>query len=449
MPAPMKFILVSTLLTIAGSIARGADVEISSLKELADYAQRSGNRVTMEPGVYWMDEFISLANVAERRKKADWQFLTFSGHNNVFNLTGVTVEFDTALRSALRPPIHTDEFVISGRGNTIRGLTITNTGDGVSLGGAVLGLIGEDNTLVDCTLHVRGSSPYGYGDLFGKGGYKHSGVHITGANWRLIRCKVFTKAFGHAFYIQENAADLLFENCHAEGVMRSTDEILRETSGLAFDRKFRTELKNRAGEAIVTPGYMKALSEDGFRTYGPQRNITFRNCTVCNMRGGFKLRQAVNARIERCTTSATERGYWIGSGGTIVGSRGDSQYGPLLFVEGDDATVDLTVAADESSMNVHTLATVFGAGHKITITAAAGPQRGRPVPILVGYGTPAAGDGAAPIPERPVRDVNLRNDTAMPVIVGSQARKCEIITRGPVQENAGQEITIQSLAKSK
>ena len=35
---------------------------------------------------------------------------------------------------------------------------------------------------------------------------------------------------------------------------------------------------------------MKSLAEDGFRTYGQVKNLTFIHCTAKNMRGGFELR---------------------------------------------------------------------------------------------------------------------------------------------------------------
>ncbi len=258
--------LILWMATLA--IASAADIPpmLSSLAELAQAATRSGQKLKMKPGKYRLIDFIPLASIPERRKQKQWQFMTFSGSDNAFDLTGVTIELDTALRQKLGSPIHTDEFLISGQNNTLQGLTITSLGKGIAFGGAVLGVTGQGNTLKDCVIHVEGSSPYGYGDLFGKGGHKHSGVHITGSRSRFIGCKVFQKAFGHAFYLQENCDDVVFENCHAEGVMRRTEEMLAETSGMAFDRKFMSEVRNRSGTNRIQPGYMKALSEDGFRT---------------------------------------------------------------------------------------------------------------------------------------------------------------------------------------
>lgn len=418
-------------------------VRISSLAELAEVAAQSGQTVAMKPGLYRMTDFIPLSAIPERQKREQWQSLTFSGDNNVFHLEGVTIEFDTEAREKLRAPMHTDEFLIRGGGNTLVGLTITNLGDGKALGGAVLGVTGRGNTLRDCTIHVSGSAPYGYGDLFGKGGHKHSGVHITGSGSRFLGCKVFTKAFGHAFYVQEDANDVFFENCYAEGVMRSTDEILAEKSGMAFERQFRSEMKNREGVAVVTPGYMKALSEDGFRTYGTHQNLVFRNCTAKNMRGGFELRTPTAPHLENCTAIGCERAFWISSGAQLVNCRGDAAYGPLLFAEGDHATVDLELLPAESGFQVHALAILFGTGNRVTIHPSPNTSRKSLVPILIGFGTPGMGDGAAPIPEREARDTILRNETMMPVILGEKARGGEVVTRGTLPENKGHGVAIR------
>jgi len=440
---------VLLLAAAAGSSAAETDpITVSNLAELSLAARRSGQTVRMAPGLYRLIDHISLITIPKRRKQKDFQFITFSGSNNVFRLDGVTLEVDTTLRAALRPPIHNSEFVVSGDNNVIQGLAITNIGEGTSPGGALLSITGQGNTLRDCRFLVRGSFPYGYGDLFGKGGgsvishRKQSGVHITGDHTSLFGCRLTMRSFGHGYYVQENAAHVHFENCHVEGEMRATDEMLAETSGPAFDVQFRTVMKNRAGRNRVTPGYVKSLAEDGFRTYGQHKNLTFVNCTAKNMRGGFELRTKTGVRLENCSAIGNERGFWVSSGAVVVNCRGDAQYGPLLFVEGDGVAVDLELLPTGSDATVHALATIHGAGHKVIITSSQNGNSRRPVPILVGYSQPSAGEGMSPIGERPTRDVTLRNETAMPVVIGAQATDGTITTLGPVLENAGAKITV-------
>lgn len=436
------------ILPCAFPAAGDPPITISSLAELAQAAAQSGQTVMMKPGVYRLIDFIPLNSIAERRKRKEFAFLTFSGSNNVFDLSGVTIEEDTALRGALHAPIHTDEFVITGSHNTLKGLTITNLGDGKAQGGALLGITGIGNTVSDCTLRVQGSAPYGYGDLFGKGGLKHSGMHITGNGTRILGCRIDMRAFGHAFYVQEDASDVYFENCHAEGVMRSTDEILSETKGRAFDRKFRTEMKNRSGEARILPGYMKALSEDGFRTYGQHKNLTLKNCTAKNMRGGFELRTKTAPRLENCTATGCERAFWVSTGATVLKCKGDTPYGPLLYVEGDHANVEVELMPTEAAtkVTVHAIAAIYGTGNQVKITASG--NRFQTLPILVGYGPPGMGENMADYPEKNTRALQLRNETTMPVIIGAKASGGTISTRGPVKENKGRDVIIEQTDRS-
>lgn len=417
---------------------------LSSLTELADAAPKSGQKLKMKPGKYRLTDFIPPASIPERRKQKQWQFITFSGHDNSFDLRGVTIELDTALRQKLGSPIHTDEFLISGSNNTLQGLTVTSLGKGIAHGGAVLGVAGRGNTLRDCVIHVEGSAPYGYGDLFGKGGHKHSGIHITGSGSRFIGCKVFQKAFGHAFYLQENCDDVVFEGCHAEGVMRLTDDMLAETSGMAFERKFMSEVMNRGGTRRIQPGYMKALSEDGFRTYHTHRGLVLRRCTVKNMRGGFEMRTKSAPRVENCEVIGCERGFWVSDGAVVTKCRGDAQFGPLLYVEGDKAKVDVRLLpAEAARVKVHAIAALYGRDNEVTIIGA----RPRAMPILVGFAPPTMGENASPNTERQARGLILRNQTTMPVVIGSKAEQSRIHTLGPVLENKGTNILVTQMAR--
>lgn len=433
---------VATLLSQAVVLVADEPVAISSLAELAQAATRSEQNIKMKAGKYRLAEFIPLGTIPERRKNQQWQFITFSGSDSTFDLTGVTIELDTALRQKLGSPIHTDEFLISGKNVTVKGLTITSLGKGAAFGGAVLGVTGGGTTLQDCTIHVEGSAPYGYGDLFGKGGMKHSGVHVTGSGSRFVGCKVFQKAFGHGFYLQENCNNVVFENCQVEGVMRRTDEMLAETSGMAFDRQFVSEVMNRSGTKRIQPGYMKALSEDGFRTYHTHQNLRFKNCRVKNMRGGFELRTKTSPRLENCTVAGCERGFWISDGAVVTKCKGDAQYGPLLYVEGDKVKVDVQLLPTEAErVNVHAVAALYGRDGEVTITG----KRTHVLPILVGFTPPTMGENATSYGERTARSLILRNETSLPVVIGQKAEKCQIISRGPVKENKGKEIVVTPL----
>ncbi|MFO7776526.1 MAG: hypothetical protein R6W89_12085 [Candidatus Hydrogenedentota bacterium] len=429
---------------------QASEIRISSLEELAEYASQDGNTVTMEPGEYPLIDYIPLESIPERREEEDWHFLEFSGSGNVFDLTDVTIEVDTELRNELDPPIHNPEFVVSGSDNTLKGLTITNIGDGTSRGGNVLSVHGDDNTLRGVTLRVRGSFPYGYGDLLGKGGgslvglRKHSGLQITGNNTRVIGCEIYMRSFGHGFYIQDGATNTYFEDCYVEGEMRSTDDMLAETSGPAHEVDFASVARNREGENKILPGYKKCLAEDGFRTYSGVEDVTFINCAAKHMRAGFELRHSGPIRIEDSKTIGHERGFWVGTDAVIEASRGDAKYGPLLFLEGEGSSVELELMPEDSEMNVHALATIHGSDHEVSIGPWEGKEREEATPIKLGFSQPGGGQGMAPIGERAAHNIALTNATSMPIIIGEQASGCEVVTQGEVLENAGEDIAIES-----
>lgn len=443
----LQNILIVGLMLVC-SIMNAAEIKISSLEELDYYASESGNVISMSPGVYPLSDYLTADSMIARRNLGMFQFITFSGSNNIFNLDGVEIEVDTDLRKILKPPIHTSEFVITGSGNTISGLQIRYFGNGTSPGGAALEIAGEGNIVRNITLWVTGSFPYGYGDLFGKGGpgvirhQKHSGLLVTGSNTRLYGCKLFMHSFGHGFFVQKNAENIYFEDCFVEGEVRKTDDILAETSGPAFDVNFRTWTINREGLYRVTPGYMKSLCEDGFRTYGQIKNIHFKNCTAKNTRGGFELRTNGGIHLENCTTIGTERAYWVGDGALVKNCRGDAGYGPLIFIEGSNVDVEMLVMTAESSCLVHALGTIQGKDNHVVLKSENGIQRTKELPILIGYTHPEHGESMSPFGEGEVTGLRFSNETGMPVIIGEQASGCEIETNGPVLENKGTDIKI-------
>ncbi|MDT0684736.1 right-handed parallel beta-helix repeat-containing protein [Autumnicola psychrophila] len=419
------------------------EIEISSLQELTHYAGKSGNTVRMEPGLYKLGDYLTTDSIQKRKKAGNFQFLTFSGDNNVFDLSGVTIEIDTEIRTMYNAPIHNSEFLVLGNSNFIEGLNLVYKGEGTSPGGSAFTIAGEGNTLKEAMLVVKGSFPYGYGDLFGKGGpdvishQKHSGILITGSNTKLFDCKLYMRSFGHGYYIQKDAKNIHFENCYVEGVMRATDDILEETSGPAYDVKFRTWTPNREGEYVVTPGYMKSLSEDGFRTYGGIKNVTFKNCTVKNMRGGFELRTDNGVYLENCTTIGTERAYWVGDDAVIKNCKGDAKYGPLLFLEGSNVSVDLTVMPSESDKKVHALATIQGKNNKVRLRKKDDEKYEKLLPILIGYKHPEHGEAMSPYGEALTENLELINATSMPVIIGAQTKETSIHSIGKVEGNMG------------
>jgi hypothetical protein len=444
-------------LLLAAAAARPAEadvIEISSVKELADYAARSGNQVRMKPGVYRVADYLTADVIAAVRAEVPpgpgrppvWM-IRFSGSDNTFDLRGVTLEIDTSLYPRL-PRGYMRCLFVPGSNNSIDGLTIRNTGPEQGSGGNILSIWGKSNRVENVTLYVRGSKTYGYGDLFGKGGpslapmQKQSGIMVAGEDHIIRRCKVISRAFGHCFYVQKpegmTTRNVGIEDCYAEGEMRSTSDMLRDTTGPGADIGFRSVYANRDGRHMITSGYMKALCEDGFRTYGGVENVTLLNCTAVNTRAGFEIggtdEASVRTIIDGGTALGCERAYLIGSNVTVRQSRGDVRYGPLLYLRGGrGADVDLELVGEGSDYTVHALATIAGEDHRVRLYTNEHARHAPSLPIMLGFGMPDSAEMSSPI--RPARTANVRLSNElprMPVIRGAEAADCTIETSGMV-----------------
>ncbi|MEZ0385721.1 MAG: hypothetical protein ACAI34_01540, partial [Verrucomicrobium sp.] len=189
---------------------------------------------------------------------------------------------------------------------------------------------------------------------------------------------------------------------------------------------------------------MKALSEDGFRTYGMHKNLVIKNCTVKNMRGGFEVRTPTGPRLENCQAQGCERGFWVSTGASVIKCRADAQYGPALYVEGESAKVEIELVAGKGTLQgvVHTLAAISGKGHQISLTGEGQVGQTPAVPVLIGYSAPGMGENMVASSQREAKDIVLRNETSQPVKIGSKAGTIQLVSRGPVIENLGKRVTV-------
>jgi hypothetical protein len=429
-------------------------VEVSDLAAFAEAAAGNGRHIVLEPGVYRMADYLTdevlegiRAGVDRTLRRPPVPMLVIAGDRNTFDLRGVTFEIDTSLYRKLPGGGYIRCLIVAGNGNVLDGLSIRNTGPEQGSNGNILSVAGESNTLVNVTLAVRGSSPYGYGDLLGKGGpnlvglQKQSGIQVLGTGTVLRRCRVFSRAFGHCFYIQ-GGNDIRLEDCYAEGAMRPTAAMLRDREGPAYDLNFRSVYENRDGRYRITPGYMKSLVEDGFRTYGNAGNVTLLNCTAIHTRAGFEIGARDDSPkktiVENCVARGCERAYLLGSHVIVRRSRGDADYGPLLYLRGGrEADVELELTGAGSDYTVHALATIAGENHRVRLTAdPAAPPRPA-LPILFGFGMPAHAEMASPIRPAPTRNITLENAIpSAPIITAEEIPDCTIQSDGPVIPDA-------------
>lgn len=453
----LKLLTIGTVLLMA-KLVQAETVEIGSVKELAEYAAKSGNTVRMKAGVYSMSDYFT-DEVAEQTKKDQpkgegrqpaWM-IQFSGSNNVFELDGVELQIDTTLYPKMAKG-YARCLWMSGSGNTINGLTVRNIGPQQGSNGNIFSVWGQNNTLNDVSLYVSGSKPFGYGDLLGKGGpnitglQKQSGMMFAGLNHVARRCRVISRAFGHCYYIQTapNAGvpvtdNIVLENCYAEGVMRSTADMLRETSGTLADLGFRTIAQNRDGRFLVLPGYMKSLVEDGFRSYGGTKRIRLVNCTAVNTRAGFEVSGPDQGEdktvIDGGTALGCERAYLLGGNVVAKNCRGDTKYGPLLYLRGGkNSQVDLELVGSGSDYTVHALATIAGEGHRVHLFTREPADRQPPVvPIMLGFAMPGHAEMASQIPPAAAKRVDLVNDIPrFPVVKSAVVEEGSVVSTGQV-----------------
>lgn len=443
--------LIKQLLLIPILISAAVGMEtVASLNELAKAAAGNSREIRMQPGVYRMSDYLTdevLAEIARsvkgRQGRPPVPMFVFRGDNNRIDLSGVTVEIDTTLYRKLPQGGYTRCLIVAGKGNTLDGLTIRNTGPNRGSGGNILSVEGDDNTLENVTLHVRGSFPWGYGDLLGKGGpnlvglEKQSGIQVIGSRSVLKRCKVFSRAFGHCFYVQGGDESRL-EDCYAEGSVRNTTEMLGDTEGPAIEKGFRSVYENRDGRFVITPGYTKSLSEDGFRTYGNAGSVTLINCTAVNTRAGFEIGARDDAEkktlVENCVARGCERAYLIGSNTIVRRSRGDVKHGPLLYLRGGlNSDVELELADDLPISTVHAIATIAGVGHRVKLIGNAGGNGFPKLPVMLGFGMPEHAEMASPIrPAKADKILLISELSGVPVLESSEVDECRVEAAGPV-----------------
>src|SRR5206468_3937728 len=138
-------------------------------------------------------------------------------------------------------------------------------------------------------------------------------------------------------------------------------------------------------------------------SYGGTKRVTLVNCTAVNTRAGFEVNGPDDGDektvVENCNAIGCERAYLLGSNVLVRHSRGDTQYGPLLYLRGGrDSDVELEWTGRGSDFTVHALATIAGEHHRVRLFTHEPPERAAPaVPIYVGFGMPANAEMASPI----------------------------------------------------
>jgi hypothetical protein len=380
-------------------------------------------------------------------------FLWISGDNNTWDFNDVTFEVNTDFYRA-----HGNNAVevlfVTGNNNYIKGLTIRDVGDKPPrIGSQLVKVHGVDNTLEACTIMAKGSKPYGYGDMMGKGTgnltptRKKSSLQIGGERIRIVDCMVISRAFGHGIFMQ-GAIDTLIQGTYVEGELRNTSDILAETSGPAFNAGF-VNIYDQPNQ--IQPGWTLSLQEDGIRAYKSgtphgssesrkTTNVRVIDCTVVNMRAGVTINLAYGTKhIEGCVVLDVGRtAYRPGNNGTIVNCSGNATYGALLDLTGNgvpakNATVDLTLLPHDQADINPTIAYIIGNNHIINLHNGGIGMPYTDQKILVGGARKTWRFPQGKV-INPAKNLTFNNYTGYPVVLASEAERCDVRSIGPVED---------------
>ncbi|WP_066219927.1 right-handed parallel beta-helix repeat-containing protein [Formosa haliotis] len=361
-------------------------IEVHTLKDFKRYINQDNVHVKLSPGNYQID-------AAEKIR-----FIEITSNNAYYDLRGARFMVDTKLFS--RPDlVKSDDgnsmycaIEISGNHVTLEGLYIETYGDtpGLQSKNKMFNIVGEHVTLKDVEVRTTGSNPWGYGYLYGLGGgdvRKMNGIRVgyPAKNVKLLGCQVHMRAMGHAIFLQ-GAENTLIENCQVDGLLRTTDAMLAETSGYGFDKKFYAAKGNYiegtivAADGKILPGEIISLSEDGIRMYPEYnghktKNTTIKNCTVTQMRRGIctGLSTSGDTIIDCVVRDCVATGYNIGNGDTVINSSADAKYGEAFcipYTNAKNAKVEMTILDSRNGLANTLLAKINGTGHDVVIKTA-------------------------------------------------------------------------------
>ncbi|MFI3292492.1 MAG: hypothetical protein SNG27_08665 [Rikenellaceae bacterium] len=389
---------ILTLVVVVGVHFGGVASEVkvvNSLAELLPYLSQSDVNVKLAPGLYRhtlndaRSKPFNKSKIDVTKGKFTYALLLIAGNNSTYDFEGVTIEVETSVFNAYEGSEFVELHTV-GSNNVVKGLKLQDVGglyDFPQWGCVNIVADGANNRIEGVEVRSVGSYPYGYGEVFGKGGpatirhKKHSACLVRGYANHIKDCKIYHRAYGHCLFMQ--AADKPFiDGCYIEGEMGSTDAVLRERgSGSAADKiNFKT-----VWGYPVPEGHAIALCEEGIRAYNGgstivdgerfsrgTSNVTIKDCYVKNARAGVTLTHAKGTRyVENTTAVGCNRGFAVGTGGRIVNCFADTKNGPAFGVdyESDRGIVaDITILPYEGEHyngSTH-MAIIIGQNHKIT-----------------------------------------------------------------------------------
>jgi hypothetical protein len=432
--------------------ARPGFQTVASIAELRKAMGRSGQKVRMKPGTYVVQD-----TLPDDPKTV----FRCSGSDNHFDLRGVTIQLDTkVLANMPKTPAHQlGVYRIEESRNVFEGATFEDTGNHPpkrSL--SEFTVTGDDVTFRDCRFIIRGSSPYGVGDLYGKGAgsfvwlQKHAAMSVVGDRCLIERCDFRIHTYGHAIHMH-GAQDTVIRQTKVVGDLRLADELYAETAGPVVKYDYKVMYPPWRKGQPIPKGQMLSLTEDGIRSYldgkdrdGKKRrtgHITVEDCEVIRMRGGITMALAGGATVTNCTVlDSGGHAYSFPANAKVRNCKGNAAYAPLLthpYKQVRKMDVELELLESKHELGNHPLVLLTGdSGHRIKITYAGKNSPRTLRPIIVG----SAGDRYRPdncpadqLPKHHIaKQVILDNQTPHPVELTKYAIDCQITSQAPVTD---------------
>lgn len=361
--------------------------DLATLRSLA--ANLDNATITLQPGDYWIDGD-HIANPTSSIPT----FLDLGGNNNTYNLTGANLKLDTRDLAGFGRALGHDSGVevvrISGTNNTVQGLNLTgydldldtdpNARRYADWAAVYVQLTGTDNTVQDVNVLSRGSSPYGLGDAFGKGGRqfpqgeppgqvsgepdgvvglpwvghnKTSAFQVLEATRAVVDdMHLQVKTYGHGFFVQKSS-DTTLINSTVTGELVPASNVINHPK---YQEYGFTSHGNEIDDDI-----MISANEDGVRLYGsingvPTVGFTVDNVVVTNMRSGFAtalgftdIANGLGITLNNVESYGAEVGFGLGSLTTVTNAKGDITNGPLIqfpYNNVRDTTIDIELVGD-------------------------------------------------------------------------------------------------------
>ncbi|WP_406683690.1 carbohydrate-binding protein [Seonamhaeicola sp. MEBiC1930] len=344
-----NILLIIISVILCGINNMQAQTTVNSLSALIPYLDDDNANIKLAPGTYTITTATAsfYGGYETIGSNTPYTLFKFSGNNSTYDFTDVKIQVETGVfREFGNNDVY--EIRIAGNNNILKNLTLEDIGsvhDNPRRGALSMAIDGQHNLVEGFHVTAKGSLPYGYGDIFGKGGGsltpldKHSGILIRGDYNTLKNTTMIHRAFGHCVFMQA-ANHPTIEGCYIEGEMRTTDDILTEegTGSIADNLDFMTTWGYR-----LPSGFMLALCEAGIRSYNAgtttingvsyqrgSNDITIKNTTVKNTRSGCTISQSSGQNhVENVTLIGNENGFAIGRG-EVINCYADAAYGPAF-----------------------------------------------------------------------------------------------------------------------